>query len=70
MYKRILVPTDFSKNALNAVRYALDLYAKLNCEFYFLNVFKLEYYTTDTLIIPEPGSRSLRLQKPNQKKIS
>ncbi|MGP1993161.1 universal stress protein [Zobellia laminariae] len=63
MYKRILVPTDFSKNALNAVRYALDLYAKLNCEFYFLNVFKLEYYTTDTLIIPEPGSQEFEIAK-------
>ncbi len=27
MDKRILLPTDFSQNALNAVRYALDLYA-------------------------------------------
>ncbi|CAM4275753.1 universal stress protein [Zobellia nedashkovskayae] len=63
MYKRILVPTDFSKNALNAVRYALDLYAKLNCEFYFLNVFKLENYTTDTLIIPEPGSAEFEVAK-------
>lgn len=56
MDKRILVPTDFSKNALNAVRYALDLYAKLNCEFYFLNVFRLDSYTTDSLLIPEAGS--------------
>ncbi len=56
MDKRILVPTDFSKNALNAVRYALDLYTKLNCEFYFLNVFRLDSYTTDSLLIPEAGS--------------
>jgi len=56
MHKRILVPTDFSKNALNAARYALDLYSKINCEFYFLNVFQLESYTTRSLIIPEPGS--------------
>tara|TARA_R110000868_G_scaffold126481_6_gene333588 strand:+ start:5918 stop:6757 length:840 start_codon:yes stop_codon:yes gene_type:complete len=56
MDKRILIPTDFSKNALNATRYALDLYSKLNCEFYFLNVFHLDSYTTNTLILPEPGS--------------
>lgn len=56
MYKRILVPTDFSKNALNAVRYGLDLYAKTECEFYFLNVFRLDDYTTDNLFFPEPGS--------------
>lgn len=63
MDKRILVPTDFSKNALNAVRYALDLYRKLNCEFYFLNVFRLDSYTTDTLIIPEPGSAQYEAAK-------
>ncbi|WP_420845139.1 universal stress protein [Maribacter litopenaei] len=54
MNKRILIPTDFSKNALNAARYAFDLYAKLNCEFYFLNVFNLDGYTTKSLILPEP----------------
>ncbi|WP_158976627.1 universal stress protein [Cellulophaga sp. L1A9] len=58
MNKRILIPTDFSKNALNATRYALDLYAKLNCDFYFLHVFNLEGYTTDDLTLPEPGSEA------------
>lgn len=56
MNKRILIPTDFSKNALNAARYALDLYAKQNCDFYFLNIFHVGGYTTDYLTIPEPGS--------------
>tara|TARA_R100001369_G_scaffold71386_2_gene99256 strand:- start:1869 stop:2714 length:846 start_codon:yes stop_codon:yes gene_type:complete len=63
MDKRILIPTDFSKNALNAARYALDLYAKLNCEFYFLNVFRLTHYTTNTLILPEPGSAEYEAAK-------
>lgn len=56
MNKRIIIPTDFSKNALNAIRYTIDLYAKLNCDFYFLNVFSLEQYTTNSLNIPEEGS--------------
>jgi len=56
MNKRILIPTDFSKNALNACRYTVDLYAKLNCDFYFLNVFNFEKYSTNNLIIPEEGS--------------
>ena len=63
MVKRILIPTDFSKNALNAARYALGLYAKLNCEFYFLNVFRLDNYTTSTLIMPEPGSAEYEAAK-------
>ena len=63
MNKRILIPTDFSKNALNATRYALDLYSKLNCEFYFLNVFRLDSYSTDNLFIPEPGSSEYEAAK-------
>lgn len=63
MDKRILVPTDFSKNALNAARYALDLYAKLNCELYFLNVFSLDSYTTKSLFLPEPGSTEYETAK-------
>ncbi|TQO37186.1 nucleotide-binding universal stress UspA family protein [Arenibacter algicola] len=63
MDKRILIPTDFSKNALNATRYSLDLYAKLNCEFYFLNIFRLDNYTTSTLIMPEPGSAEYEAAK-------
>lgn len=63
MDKRILLPTDFSKNALHAVRYALDLYEKLNCEFYFLNVFQGDSYSTSGLIIPEPGSAAYEIGK-------
>ncbi len=63
MDKRILIPTDFSKNALHAVRYALDLYGKLNCEFYFLNVFQGDSYSTDGLIIPEPGGAVFETKK-------
>lgn len=63
MDKRILIPTDFSKNALSAMRYALDLYSKLNCEFYFLHVFQLDSYNTDSLIIPEPGSAAYESAK-------
>ncbi|MCK0190323.1 universal stress protein [Arenibacter sp. F20364] len=63
MDKRILIPTDFSQNALNATRYALDLYAKLNCEFYFLHVFRMESYTTSNLMMPEPGSAEYEAAK-------
>ncbi len=63
MNKRILIPTDFSNNALNASRYAIDLYAKLNCEFYFLNIFRLDYYTTRNLNLPEPGSTEYETAK-------
>ena len=63
MNKRILIPTDFSKNALNAIRYTIDLYAKLNCDFYFLNVFSFDKYTTNNLSIPEEGSAAYEQAK-------
>ncbi|WP_291968059.1 universal stress protein [Maribacter sp.] len=68
MNKRILIPTDFSKNALNAIRYTIDLYAKLNCDFYFLNVFSFEKYTTNSLNIPEEGSAEYLLAKQESEK--
>lgn len=45
MNRRILIPTDFSRNALNAVRYALDLYKTDVCDFYLFNVYQREYST-------------------------
>lgn len=63
MNQRILIPTDFSKNALNAIRYTLDLYAKLNCDFYFLHVLNFDNFTNNTLLIPEEGSAAFELAK-------
>ena len=57
MDKRVLIPTDYSKNALNAIRYALDLYKNLTCDFYFLNAFHASGYSVDSLLVVEPGER-------------
>ncbi len=37
--KNILLPTDFSENAWNATRYAIELYRKKPCTFYLLNTY-------------------------------
>lgn len=37
--KNILIPTDFSENAWNAARYAIELFKNEKCIFYFLNVY-------------------------------
>lgn len=64
MDKKILLPTDFSKNALNAVRYALDLYADENCTFYFLNVYQVNGFSIDgSAYRPEPGQGSYEIEK-------
>ncbi len=39
MKKRILIPTDFSKNAWNAVAYAADLYKREEVDFYLLHAY-------------------------------
>lgn len=63
MDMRILLPTDFSKNALNAIRYALDLYKDQDCDFYFLNAFTVNGYSIENMMIPEPGERSYEASK-------
>lgn len=37
--KRVLIPTDFSDNAWNAIKYALSLFQKETCTFYLLNTY-------------------------------
>ena len=37
--KNILLPTDFSENAWNAIKYAIELYKKEECVFYILNTY-------------------------------
>ncbi|MBO0340442.1 MAG: universal stress protein [Bacteroidota bacterium] len=55
MDKRVLLPTDYSKNALNAIRYALELYKNVRCDFYILNAFHVSGYTLDSMRVPEVG---------------
>ncbi|MCG2461764.1 universal stress protein [Flavobacteriaceae bacterium F89] len=64
MDKRILLPTDFSKTARNAIRYALDLYADRKCSFHFLNVYQVDSYAiTGSTYRPEEGQRSYEIEK-------
>ena len=48
--KNILLLTDFSKNAENAIRYALQLFEAEICKFYVLHVEKVSSYTTSNLM--------------------
>ena len=56
MKRKILLPTDFSKNAWHAITYAIELYKKDSCNFYILNVFSATGNVIDSLINMEPGS--------------
>lgn len=57
MDKRILLPTDFSKNALNALRFALDFFQDQKCHFYIMNAYLVNGYSIDDLRMPKPGNK-------------
>jgi nucleotide-binding universal stress UspA family protein len=48
--KRILLPTDFSENSLNAIKYTLALFKNVPCDYYLLNVYKVPYLTNEELM--------------------
>ncbi len=56
MRRKILLPTDFSKNAWHAIKYGLELYKNDNCDFYILNVFSTTGNIMESLINLEYGS--------------
>lgn len=47
--KKILLPTDFSETARNALEYALNFFKGEVCTFYFLNIYTTGKYTTGDL---------------------
>ncbi|WP_298903068.1 universal stress protein [uncultured Psychroserpens sp.] len=53
--KNILLPTDFSENALNAIHYAMSFYQYEPCKFYLLNVQKVSSFVTDDLMAMRPS---------------
>ncbi|MCB7481034.1 universal stress protein [Christiangramia sediminis] len=50
MMKNILLPTDFSKNAHNAMRYALQLFKNQKCRFYLLHTYTPAVYHSGKML--------------------
>lgn len=48
--KKILLPTDFSENAYNAIKYAIQLFEKEDCEFFLLNTYTPVLYDNAYLV--------------------
>jgi nucleotide-binding universal stress UspA family protein len=48
--KRIILPTDFSKNARNAIKYAVDVFKDEDVEYYLLNVYREPHATSSSLV--------------------
>nr|WP_321234069.1 universal stress protein [uncultured Psychroserpens sp.] len=53
--KKVLLPTDFSENSINAIRYALEFFKYEACEFYLLNVQKVSSFVSDDLMTMQPS---------------
>jgi len=50
MMKKILLPTDFSDNSWNAIKYALQLFKDDECIFYLLNTYTPILYSEDYIL--------------------
>ncbi|PKV48286.1 nucleotide-binding universal stress UspA family protein [Aquimarina sp. MAR_2010_214] len=51
--RKILIPTDFSENAMNALRYAVELFKYERCDFFLLHAYADEVYDHDTVVSRE-----------------
>ena len=54
--KNILLPTDFSKNSWNAIKYALQFHKNTACNFYLLHVTVISNYATGEYPLIPMGS--------------
>lgn len=67
----ILLPTDFSENSRNAIRYALDFYKGQTCSFFFLNVQKSsEFMLDDFYTAPADASINQTILSDNKKELA
>ncbi len=48
--KRIILPTDFSKNARNAIKYAIDVFKDQEAEYFLLNIYREPHATSSSLV--------------------
>jgi nucleotide-binding universal stress UspA family protein len=54
--KNILIPTDFSENSWNAVKYALEFFKDTMCDFYLLHVTLIYNYASgESPVMPLPA---------------
>ncbi len=59
--RNILIPTDFSENAMNAIRYSLELFKYEKSVFYIMHAYQDEIYADDDLLNSEPLSEITKI---------
>ena len=67
--KNILIPTDFSNNAWNAIKYALELFQKSTCTFHITHINQFTAYTQPrtTLLTTTEDLEESALQESKEK---
>lgn len=68
MKKKILLPTDFSENAYNAINYAIELYKGESCEFFIVHSYYLSGFNKNNRLSPEPKEEELNSVKAKAEK--
>lgn len=51
--RKILIPTDFSKNAMNALKYAVELFKYDRSEFYIMHAYQDDIYADESKLIQD-----------------
>lgn len=66
----ILIPTDFSENAMNAVKYALEFFKYQKTVFYFMHAYQNEFYDHEELVSREKSEDVLnKIKTASQKNL-
>lgn len=68
MERKILLPTDFSRNAWDAIAYAVDFFKNEPCHFYILHVFDATNYASDNSMTAPLNPSLLDVFKHNSEK--
>ena len=63
----ILLPTDFSENSMNAIKYALEFFKYQKVQFYFMHAYRNEFYDHDNLVSRENSDAVLNDVKTKSK---
>lgn len=61
--KTILLATDFSKNADNAISYAIRFYREEPCHFLLLHAYKVDGYDQSSRLVPIPGAERMSAER-------
>lgn len=65
MRKKIILPTDFSKNAWNAISYALELFKNEACDFYVVHIYDETNYLLDPIMVVNHDDSALQIAREN-----